>query len=535
MKKIHLFLLSLLSGLLLSVGWFTIGSVFVLFLAFVPLLIVEDYFFHHQNKLKPGLLFLFSYLCFFVWNICTSWWIKNASLEGGAMAVLSNSLFMTITFVLFHRLKKRVGEKWNTILFICCWITFEFIHLHWDLSWTWLNLGNGFANTIFMIQWYEYTGTFGGTLWILAMNILIFNFIKTYKTENKKLNIRKAVVILSVLILPIFISSVVELFATKFSKGGIKVVVVQPNIDPYNEKFRASFQEQVQKMMTLAEQKIDSTTQYVIFPETALTEDIWENKISDNYSIQYLKTFLKKYPQLKIVIGANTAKLYQEGETLSETARKFTNADAYYDAYNTALQIDISDNIQIYHKSKLVPGVEKMPFPFLFKPLEKFAIDLGGTIGSLGIQNERTVFFSTDKQMSTAPVICYESVYGAYVGDYIKNGAQFISIITNDGWWGDTPGYKQHLQFAKLRAIETRKWIARSANTGTSCFINPTGEISQATQWWTTAVIAQNIQLGNKQTFYTKHGDYIAHIAFCIAIAMLIYSLLIRNKIIKKQ
>jgi apolipoprotein N-acyltransferase len=114
-----------------------------------------------------------------------------------------------------------------------------------------------------------------------------------------------------------------------------------------------------------------------------------------------------------------------------------------------------SGTIQIYHKSKLVPGVEKMPWPAVFKYIEKFAIDLGGISGSLGMQEERVAFFTQDKKFAAGPIVCYESVYGEYVGEYVKKGANFLAIITNDGWWGDTPGYRQHLQYGALRAIET--------------------------------------------------------------------------------
>jgi apolipoprotein N-acyltransferase len=148
-----------------------------------------------------------------------------------------------------------------------------------------------------------------------------------------------------------------------------------------------------------------------------------------------------------------------------------------------------SGTIQIYHKSKLVPGVEKMPWPAVFKYIEKFAIDLGGISGSLGMQEERVAFFTQDKKFAAGPIVCYESVYGEYVGEYVKKGANFLAIITNDGWWGDTPGYRQHLQYGALRAIETRRSIVRSANTGITATINQKGEIENKTLWWKEAAI----------------------------------------------
>lgn len=528
LKTYQLYLLSLLSGLLLAFSWFPVGFVLLLFVAFVPLLIVERAVFKDPQKYKSFTLFLCSYLAFFTWNIITTWWIKNASFGGAAMAILANALLMSVVFLLFHKVKKRIGEKWGGLIFICFWITFEFIHLYWDISWPWLTLGNAFADVPNWVQWYEYTGVFGGSLWVLSVNALVSNLLAGqagFRIPKEK--IKKLVVIDLIIILPIVFSYSIWAFSL-VKKGTTKVVIVQPNIDPYNEKFTGSYEEQLQKMLQLAAQKTDSTTEYLIFPETALTEDLWEDQLVQSNSVKTLQQFLKPYPKLKIIIGASTAKVYQPGETLSATARKFTQEDSYYDAYNTALQLDNSGRIQIYHKSKLVPGVEKMPFPFIFKYLGKFAIDLGGTSGSLGVQEGRTVFSSPDSSMKVAPVVCYESIYGEYVGDYINNGANFIAIITNDGWWGDTPGYEQHLKYGALRAIETRRWIARSANTGISCFISPSGEIQQPTDWWVPAVITGDIEINNSLTFYTQYGDIIARIALYLSLILIIYSLMIR-------
>jgi apolipoprotein N-acyltransferase len=535
LKKAHLYLLGLLSGLLLTFSWFPVGFAGMIFLAFVPLLIVEQQIAQSPQLYKRTTLFSISYITFFLWNVLVTWWIKNASFGGAAMAILCNALLMALVFVLVHRVKKRVGEKWGYLVFISFWIAFEFIHLDWDLTWPWLTLGNVFAETPHWIQWYEYTGVFGGSLWVLIVNVLIFKLITNRNAiENRKAQIKKGIIVSIIILVPILTSALVGLFANKYWEGGMSVVVVQPNIDPYNEKFFVNYQEQLQKMLVLASEQVDSTTQYLLLPETALTEDLWENQLQQSWSVQTLQKYIQQFPNLKIVIGASTAKVYQPGEPLSATARKFTNDDAYYDSYNTALQLDSTGKIQIYHKSKLVPGVEKMPFPFIFKYVEKFAIDLGGTSGSLGMQDTRTAFFSPDRSKVTAPVVCYESIYGEYVSEYINNGAQFISIITNDGWWGDTPGYKQHLKYGALRAIETRKWIARSANTGVSCFINPMGEILQATEYWKPAVIKQRITLSDDRTFYTKHGDIIARLAFGLSLVLIVYSLLIRFKILKK-
>ena len=101
-------------------------------------------------------------------------------------------------------------------------------------------------------------------------------------------------------------------------------------------------------------------------------------------------------------------------------------------------------------------------------------------------------------------------------------GAELICITTNDGWWKDTPGYKQHMSFASLRAIESRRSVARSANTGTSAFVNQRGDILQATEWWEPAVIKSTLNLNSKMSFYTTYGNVLGRsLAFVSALLIL--------------
>ncbi|MEO6883662.1 MAG: apolipoprotein N-acyltransferase [Bacteroidia bacterium] len=521
--KYKLVFLSVLSGLLLALAWPTYGFAPLLFVGFVPLLALEKIIFQNQNRYKNIHVFLYAYLAFIIWNVIATWWVVEASLIGGIMAMVCNTLLMSLVFMLFHITRKRTNEITGYFALVSYWISFEYIHLNWDLSWPWLTLGNGFSSYYKWIQWYEFTGVFGGGLWILIVNIFIFIIIKKifFEKKNWQQQWKRIVFILALIAIPIVIS--LHRYNTyQETKNPVNVTMVQPNVDPYTEKFNGNFQEQVQKMLTLGKTKIDTNTDYLVFPETALTEDIWEREFQNSFSISAIKIFLRNYPHLKIVIGATTNRAYNKGDTISATARKFTDSDQYYDSYNTALQLDNSASIQVYHKSKLVPGVEKMPFPALMKPFEKLAINLGGTTGSLGVQNERSVFYARDKKAIVAPVICYESIYGEFVGGYILKGANLIFIITNDGWWGNTQGYQQHKTYASLRAIETRRDIARCANTGTSCFLNQRGDISQATDWWQPAVIQGVVNTNSVITFYSEHGDYIAHLLmYCAAILVL--------------
>lgn len=502
------------------------------------------------KRYGAGSVLAFSYIGMFIWNLLTTWWVQGASLGGAVMAIVANSFLMAMVFMLYSVTRKRLGEKFAPFIFIFYWTGFEFFHLDWDLSWPWLTLGNAFANDHKWIQWYEYTGVFGGTLWILIVNFILLKLVKNWiATRSLKAQAGLAGAAVLIISVPIIISLLIY-SNYEISKGPkVDVVVVQPNIDPYNAKFTTDEAYQAEQMILTASPMLDEKVDYLVLPETALSDDhpvqvgnyvynlsgIYENELDRSHTIALMRTLLNANPGLRIVTGASTNRRYLEAGERSKTARQLGEEDFWYDAYNTALQIDSTKSIQIYHKSKLVPGVEKMPFPALFKPLESFAIDLGGTVGSLGIQETRAVFFTPGKEVGIAPVICYESIYGEYVAEYIKNGARLIFIITNDGWWGDTPGYKQHLVYGRLRAIETRTSIARSANTGISCFIDERGEISEQLGWWQQGAIRKQLPLNSKITFYVRYGDYIARIASFAAVLLLLYSISLRFVRIKKS
>ena len=527
MIKQNPFILSFISGLLLWLSWPHYGFAPLIFIAWIPLLLAEQKISSSEKKKKGLRVFGLSFLTFFIWNTSTTWWIWNATPGGAVMAILWTSLLMSLTFLCYHRTKKRMGEKWGWAILICYWLTYELIQTHWDLSWTWLALGNVFAKNYDWVQWYEYTGTFGGGLWILVVNFLILSL----KNNLEKRKLKNNFSILLLIVFPIIISKIIAFLHTPNSDNDYaNIVVVQPNIDPYNEKFAGDYAGQLNKMLDLAEQKLDSNTDYLLFPETALQENIWENDLEETYSIVEIRKFLKKYPKLKIITGASSAKSYETVEPPNSTARKFSNDFGYYDKFNTAFQIDKSEKIQIYHKSILVPGVEKMPFPKILGFLEDYALDLGGTSGSLAGQKERSVFVSPDAKIKIAPIICYESVYGEYVAEYVKNGAQLLFIITNDGWWGNSAGYHQHMMYASLRAIETRRCIARSANTGISCFIDEEGHITDVTEWWKAAVIKKSLIMNNEETFYVRHGDYIARVSVFFTIVLVAFSFYKRFK-----
>ncbi len=521
-----IFFLAGLSGLLLTVAWPSAGLAPLLFVSFIPLLLAEDIIYRNSDRLKGRLLFFASYFTFFTFNLLTTWWVKYASLFGAVAAIFFNALFMAIVFYLFHLTRKKLGSIPGYIALIAYWVAFEHLHMDWDLSWPWLTLGNGFAGWVKMIQWYEFTGVLGGTIWVWKVNIILYMALAGVVFKIKDYKLRKDLILAGVIICVPVIYSWVRYFTYEEKIVPVKVAVIQPNIDPYNEKFSGmTSAAQLDRIMNLASKVTDAETDYVVAPETALPDGIWEEEINSHPQIRRLAKFQETHPKATWVIGLASNKYYPDSNLRSATARKFTNSPGYYDSFNTAMQLDKEGNVQLHHKSKLVPGVEKMPFPALFKHLDNFAIDLGGISGSLGMQDVPSVFNDKSKQTIIAPVICYESIYGDYLTQYINQGAELIFIITNDGWWSDTPGYRQHLKYATLRAIETRRSIARSANTGISCFINQRGDILQPTKWWEPDAIQATINKNDAKTLYSKIGDVLGTI--CSIVSLVFIALLV--------
>ena len=162
-----------------------------------------------------------------------------------------------------------------------------------------------------------------------------------------------------------------------------------------------------------------------------------------------------------------------------------------------------------------------MPYPRIFAPLDDM---LGGVIGRSIGQEEISLLniAGGSERIPVGCAVCYESVYGEYYTEYVRKGARAMTIITNDAWWGNTPGYRQHLSYASLRAIETRRAIARCANTGISAIISPSGEILQPTPWWKQAVIEGQIPLRDDLTFYVRHGDITGRVCTFLFILLLL-------------
>jgi apolipoprotein N-acyltransferase len=390
-------------------------------------------------------------------------------------------------------------------------------------SWPWLNLGNVFSENIDWIQWYEYTGTYGGTLWIWIVNALLFN--SWLKWKEKRLNVTKtAIALLVILATPIVISYVVKSKYDTFDKT-VEVIVLQPNIDPYSDKYNTKDQQIAQNLLELIDQQQPISDPLILAPETVFADGTQLNQFYSSSAFNFSKTLLKKYPKSSLISGISMYDIIRDSTKVGGQTN-YLRKGIWYNDFNSAFYSQADKAIEFYHKSKLVVGVENFPYQSFLKPiLGDIMIDLGGTVAMKTTQEERAVF-EVNEDVKVAPIICYESVYGEYVTGYVNNGATLLGIITNDAWWDETQGHKQHFSYAKLRAIETRRSIARSANTGISGFINPLGEVLVKSVYNTRISLKTDIPILNQKTFYVQYGDYIARISYFLIIFISIFAVL---------
>ena len=527
-NRLKLIVCVFLPALLFWLAWEPMPFTPLVFIAFVPFFYLAEWGRSTSKGKNFGVLFL----ALMLWNISTTWWVWFASDVGAIAMLILNSLLMYLPFGLSRWLQRKKWFIWDAKwLFIALWLLYEYGHHRWDLSWPWLTLGNAFSGMPWYVQWYEITGTLGGTALILSVNVLVYQALINVQSKDKRswiMRFRLPLGIVSVFgILSVLLGQLASDFVYQKKsklKQPYRVVAIQPNYDPYDEKFVLDPMQMVRDMAKTSDSA--GPADCILWPETSLVGNIDVGSPAQDMQVSYLMHhWLKNGPAdnaardsslnhsraagpPSMLIGSNMIHWYSwmgKGKP-DVAARQSSNLEFWYTLHNSALWIQpelsihpigsdpfkherlrgsmATGDIQFYHKSKLVPGTEQLPFVTVLPFLERLAISLdensaSGTLGknatakALGVSNSKV-----------APIICYESIYGDYVSEYVKDGASWLAVITNDAWWNNTPGHKQHFSYAKLRAIEQRKWVVRSANTGISGFIDPLGNTTMRSGWY---------------------------------------------------
>ncbi|MBQ9410663.1 MAG: apolipoprotein N-acyltransferase [Bacteroidales bacterium] len=521
MKKRNVIFLGLTMAftLLMSLPWLVPHMGWTALFGLVPLLIMERL----ATAWGVKRFFWWHYLAFVLWNAVTTWWVAGATVGGAVFAILANAIQMSVVFESFRIVKRRISGVLPYIYLAAAWLAWEKYYLTVaQISWPWLVLGNAFADTVGLVQWYSVLGHLGGSLWVLASNLAVFGLMVALSDGrmgrwNAKARIAAIIGVVSAVLGPMIWSACLR-WEDPADAPSLQVMAGQPNLDPY-EKFGALTQEQqdARFLNLLDSAGVPSGPCLVLAPETFTGHFMLDN-VRGQKSFRRYQSWLREHPDATLIFGASAYDVsvsysapsilsYDQGKADSE------GRHLWLTSHNTAVVTDTSGRYELFHKSKLVVGTELTPYPKFFVPLEKL---FGGNLmGKCVGQKEISCLHMRvgEEVIPIGTAICYESVYGEYCTGYVRAGAKLLTVITNDAWWGNTPGYRQHFSYSCLRAIETRRYIARCGNTGISAVIDPSGRVLDRTPWWRQAVLSGSVKLLDGETFFVRYGDIVGRVS----------------------
>jgi len=445
------------------------------------------------------------YPSFILWNLFSTYWLMMATVAGGVAAIFANALIMVVPFLIIRKLFQRdINPVLNALIAASVWVSYEFLHHNWDLAWPWLTLGNAWSNHIAIIQFISYTGVLGISFWVFATSAILWHLVQR---RSASLLICSATFFL---VFPGFsLYSYLSLGDLKTGEA-VDVVIVQPNSDSYqpNGGF-SSNQELITHLLQLSGAALTDSSDVLIWPENALDTSVQPG----SPQLSLIRDSLKVW-NTPLITGSGYIDFYND-EHAPHVVRE-TRDGRTYNVFNAALALSPNKEMSIYKKGRLVPIVERFPFVGFFQSIDIFGWVDWGSISGYGKGGEPTLFEVDSSQ--TPALICYDSVFPGWVNQFVDEGAGFLTIITNDGWWGDSHGHIQHFAYARLRAIEHRMWIARSANNGISGIISPDGQVELETEYWTEAAFSYRVYTNSNKTFYGRNGEWFGYTMLLLAL-----------------
>ncbi|HLA69372.1 MAG TPA: apolipoprotein N-acyltransferase [Bacteroidota bacterium] len=537
-RKLYV-LLCVISGILLGFSFPPSPLYSFAYVGLVPFL----FLFERLNNI--GSLLRYSYLMLFVFHLITVYWVGGFTHLRDQYLVLSgvgllaiHPMFYWIPLLAAHVVRKRFGTTAWLVAFPFFWVGFEYFHSLGEFSFPWLTLGNSQAYDLYRIQIVEAVSVYGLSLLVVTFNVFSYAFIRNVALQQWKFTEARSLSLLFVLILlyvvPFVIgATLLKRYDSLFEGTPVKVGIVQPNIDPfekwgggsdsrwegYTNQLKLFFRE----IRNLSKDSLD----LIVLPETAIPFHIL---LSQNTAYYNLFKHEVDFANTPVFTGLADG-YYTDSAHASVTAMKA--GDAYFESFNSAtLFLPYVGNGPVYRKVVLVPYAERVPyakaFRFLIEPLK-----WGVGISSWGKGTEQTVYDLQLRDGTATPfsgMICYELVYPEYVREFVRKGATFLVVVSNDSWWGNTSGAYQLAAYTGLRAVETRRWIVRCANGGISGVLSPAGRLISGTSMYEAATFSAGIKSMETETFFVRHGDFVGKGCLCASILIVVVALVRKKK-----
>lgn len=505
------------------------------YVAFIPL-------FHLLEKATTwGRALRWGYLYVVAFHLVTVYWTGGYTVGrdgwmmiAGAALLFIHPLFYAPSMLLAWFVQRRRGRIWGIAAFVVLWTAFEYLHSQGELSFPWITVGNSQAFDLPRAQLAEFTSTLGLSFLVLAFNAVAYVTIAKLarsEWEVRSTRFSLAVAALIVMYLIPWTWGKVRMDQEAGRQGGdVLVGLVQANVDPWEkwgQGFDAkwsSYDRELQMHIDASRALASTKPDLIVWPETAIPFYILTPRHS--VSLGRLFAFLDS-TGVPILTGVPTAE-YFPASRAPVTADRIGTSDVFVESYNSIVLLSPGRQIgPVYRKMVLVPFAERIPYAealrFLIEPLRW---NVG--ISSWGIGQDTVLYVLRTARGDTArfsAMICYESVYPDFVRQFVRKGAEFLLVITNDSWWGNTSGAYQHSAFASFRAIETRRWVVQCANGGISVVVNPRGEVQTSTRLYTDARLVAAIERRSGETFYVRHGDIVGRVSLCCSVLFVMFSI----------
>ncbi len=490
--------LCLLSAVLLILSFPKSNLEFLAWFGFIPL------FFALQNKSK-GKAFLLSYLTGVIFWLGIIYWLIHVTFIGMIVFVLYLALYfglfgLIVSACLLPILRQaqdtspKDTEQSRSatyyLLFIpSLWVILEFIRSHLFTGFPWTLLGYSQYLNLPVIQIADITGVWGVSFLVMLVNVFIYSVARRPSPVAR----RKPKYILFLLCLfTILVYGYYRIYGIRNTEYGIrmKFSVIQGNI-PQELKWNKSSRDFIMgRYFSLTAQALKDKPDLIIWPEAALPVVLED----EPYYYERVKGFVKEI-NIPLLLGAVNLR------------------DNLY--YNSALLISEKGELLVrYDKLHLVPFGEYIPLRKILSFLETIV-----PIGDFTRGKEYTVFnlptpYSLLPTNEFSVLICFEDLFPDLSREFVKRGAVFLINITNDAWFKKTSAPYQHLCASVFRAVENRVFLVRSANTGVSGFIAPTGKIVSlvddkfGNHIFVSGYKSHEISLSKRSlSFYTRYGD----------------------------
>jgi apolipoprotein N-acyltransferase len=482
-------------------------------IAFVPILALLDEAVRRRQR-WGAMLYLFGW----AWHGAANWWVMSWQSEtdpylmvAGAVLWIVHPLFLIPALALYPLVRLRNMPRPSALAVVVgAFVTVEWLHSLGDLSYPWLALGYTQLRSIALAQIADVTGVWGVSLVVIALNAVIYDWVARavnnhqWLAEPGRAALRLGGRMLAVLAVPLVYGVARLVDYSPLPSKPVRIALVQANINPWRKWEYADMEPLLARHLAVQ----DSLRQFERFDLAIWSETAMPISLLDATGAR-INARIRSWcdsTDAAVLLGFADIEGYQPIK-----------------AYNAAILITPrAEHFPVHRKSRLTPFGEYMPFSDAFPELARM-LQWGVGISSWAKGPGATVLplVRTDTLARLGVMICIESIYPNYVADYVRRGANVLVVITNDAWYDGTPGPDQHFAIAQMRAIETRRPIARCANSGITGFISPTGQVVLRAPALQATCIAAPVHPQHELTLFVRAGDWVPVVCFILSLGML--------------